>query len=134
MNNVLWAALIVISSGCGDASGRVGVSGHVAFSGNQSIDRGIIEFSPLTDRAMMGTGAPIVDGFYQIPRKKGLVAGKYRVRIYSPEPVLSSGAPPGAVRGVSPPTERVAKRFNAETELVADIQQGNDRIINFEVE
>jgi hypothetical protein len=75
---LVFAPLFVI--GCADPyAGRNAISGLVKLKG-EPIKAGVIFFDPL-DKQDTSSGAPIANGEYNIDRKQGLKAGKYRIRV-----------------------------------------------------
>ena len=71
---------VAVLAGCSDPyAGRMEVSGEVKLQG-QPLKNGLILFFPL-DKKETQSGAPIIDGEYQIPRPQGLKPGRYRVQL-----------------------------------------------------
>jgi hypothetical protein len=131
---VLLGALMLtaISLGC-SKSDLAAIKGRVKFKNGEAINFGSIEYSP-TDRAAANkSGAEIVDGAYAIPSEKGLRAGKYVVRIYSPSFLLSPRQSGGA-QGLKLPEERVSAKFNTESNLVIEVTHEAIQTFDFEVE
>jgi len=116
---------VCFAVGCGDKTGgRVGLSGTVTFQG-KPLDRGNILFIPSTPGPTQ-TGAEIKDGKFTIIKEQGLVPGKYKVSISSPDgvtPDASSNQPPGP-SGNFASKERITPEFNTnskeEIEVKAD--------------
>src|ERR1041384_7389655 len=73
---------IAICTGCDNFGGRVALSGNVLLKG-QPLENGTITFYPVESNTQ--SGAPIENGKFKIVREKGLVPGKYRVSISSPD-------------------------------------------------
>lgn len=121
---VLAVALTGSFSGCGPATGdRVAVGGTVFLDGTM-LDRGTIEFHPLSNGTV--TGGTIRDGRFDIPAATGAKPGMYEVRIFSTNvdaaPTVPEDLPPGPESGRPPlQPERIHKRYNIESELTADI-------------
>jgi len=98
--NALWkraCALFVfaplLASGCSDPyAGRYAISGTVTLKG-EPLKGGIVQFEP-AEKQDTSSGAPIADGKYSIDRKKGLKAGKYRIRV-----TAGDGVTPGMFKG-----------------------------------
>ena len=71
---------LALVAGCSDSlGGRMGVTGRVNLKG-EPLNDGSIYFVPL-DGQDTQSGAPIVNGQYQVPQKNGLKPGKYLVRL-----------------------------------------------------
>ncbi|HEY4262548.1 MAG TPA: hypothetical protein VGM98_20465 [Schlesneria sp.] len=129
---------IIVLSGCGgtpkDPLGRQSVSGKVTLDG-KPIDQGSISFQPVVDTGpATASGATITNGQYKIPAESGLAPGDYRVVILSPEPEPKRSADemmnnPSA----TPSKERVAAKFNKETELKATIKSNSPNVADFAV-
>src|SRR5687767_4430562 len=77
------ALFFAVVIGCGSSDGRRAVSGTVTFQG-KPLDRGTIDFYR-TGEPTVAAGTLISDGRYEIPAEKGLLPGKYLVKIESPE-------------------------------------------------
>jgi hypothetical protein len=119
----LVALAAAIVSGCGSGDPRLAVSGTVKYKG-QPLDQGRIEFHPPENQGTM-SGAVIQNGTYAIPRDKGLAPATYEVRIYSyDEKGPKEGIPGEAGLGFK---ERIAKKYNAESTLKADVKPGNTK-------
>jgi hypothetical protein len=127
--------LSAISLGCGARSDLAEINGRVKFKSGQTINGGTIEYAQTDSGTANQTGARIVDGAYEIPQEKGLRAGKYVVRIYSPASPLSPQGAPGAA-GTHPqlPEERVSPKFNSQSKLVVEVTSEAKQTFDFEVE
>ena len=117
--------------GCGDRSGRVGVNGQVTFASGDRIDRGSIEFAPLD-------GSTTVSGARLSRALRYPSSARFADRLLSRADLCPTlvEARPGApgVLGLMPPEERVAARYNVESELMAEILNHEDQKIDFQVE
>ena len=123
---VAVVACLVSLLGCGGGNAKSGspVSGNVTLDGSP-LDYGTISFSSIDDPKLEGSAATIQDGKYQIPADNGLPPGKYRVSISAPSGGPTSSDPNEAMAQASQPTvERVADRYNKQTELEATITAG----------
>jgi len=100
---------------------RLAVSGTVRFNG-QPLDQGRIEFHPPGGKGSL-SGAGIHDGRYHIPQANGLAPATYEVRIYSYD---QKGGTAGAIPGEAGLgfKERIAKKYNADSTLKADVKSG----------
>jgi hypothetical protein len=121
-------------SGCGGANdGRVPVSGEVKLSG-QPLDRGSIELHPLTSSGVL-TGGMVKEGKFEIPAEEGPKPGKYQVRVFAsgesiaPDP----NVPPGPQTDTQVSAERVAAKYNVNSELEVEIGPSGSEGLLFEV-
>jgi hypothetical protein len=139
--------------GCGETLG-VGVSGIVTYKG-QSIKEGLITFIPTAGTGGPGGGANIDDGHYHIPRRGGLLPGKYRVEIRSFEETgkeeskkvvqaqlfgrsISEVSSDAAVIEKVQKTRlekknTIPKRYNENSELTKDLHDQADVTVDFEL-
>ncbi|WP_153555528.1 hypothetical protein [Roseimaritima sediminicola] len=126
--------------GCGeDTGGRVPVGGTVTLGG-EMLDRGTIEFHPVSSGTI--TGGTIRDGRFDIPATSGALPGKYEVRIFSTDvdaeavaQEVPEDAPPGPESERRPlQPEKINKRYNIESELTADIPEGGTKELSFDLE
>jgi len=91
------AAVAFLASGCADPyAGRLALSGEVKLKG-EPIKAGVIMFEPL-EKQDTSSGASIENGKYDIPRKQGLKAGRYRVRVTAGDGVTPA-RPVGGKKG-----------------------------------
>ncbi len=72
----LVLGFVAAVAGCG-GNGPIVVAGRVT-CGGQSVDQGDVTFVPLDGTPGPGGGAQIVDGYYQVGGRGGLLPGKYR--------------------------------------------------------
>jgi hypothetical protein len=122
---VLVACVGVLLAGCAPSNpqGRLGISGKVTFEG-RPLDQGTIQFTPLDSESGVGGGAMIQNGSYIVEAEKGLVPGKYRVRIFSAE---GQGGAAEEMPGMAEeaPKERIPANYNMDSALEADVSSGN---------
>src|SRR5262245_36303787 len=80
------AVLLACVAGCagGDSLPREEVNGTVTIDG-KPLAKGLITFVPTSAEVSTQGGAPVLEGKFTIPRLQGLVPGKYKVVISSPE-------------------------------------------------
>lgn len=130
--------------GCGGGGekpiGRKAVSGTVSLDG-APLNRGAIDFRPDGSGAhVVGGGAVIKDGKFSIPANQGLVPGKYKVSISSPD---SEGSTPAAAKSAEDQMnavasakikERVAAKYNTATELTEEVKSSGSNEFQFKVE
>jgi hypothetical protein len=130
------SAVFGFVAGCSDPfANRNEVFGKVTFKG-QPLDSGIITFSPLTQSADATIGsAQIKKGEYRIPKQNGLIAGKYRISVNSPDgktPDNDPNAAPGPT-GNFASKERIPKQYNSETKEEFDVQAGKSNEYNLSI-
>lgn len=124
-----WALVVgavSLSLGCGRGGvDRCAINGSVTMTG-EPVDGGNIQFAPLTVGQGSASGAVVQAGRYSVPRESGLVAGKYRVRIYWPEKA-------GREQGPNVPLarERIPAKYNTGSELTVEVRQGSDNTFDF---
>ncbi|HET6576657.1 MAG TPA: hypothetical protein VFG68_23870 [Fimbriiglobus sp.] len=122
-------------AGCGGGTNKKAVSGTVTWK-SQPLATGMIRFLPVEAGGQTETGAVITDGKFDIPKEQGLLPGKYKVAISSPDPKSGQGpadAAPGE-RGGYPATERIAAKYNSKTVLTADVTADGKNHFEFQVE
>lgn len=123
--------LVVFLVGCGGPKGREKVNGKITFKG-VPLDQGSIAFLP-ADPASGGSqeGSMIKNGKYEVPAKQGLLPGKYKVVISSPEPVGSVEPFPGEA---APPAEdRIPPEFGSNGNQMVDVKKGGPNVFNFDI-
>jgi hypothetical protein len=126
---------VVGLTGCGGETNKKAVSGTVAWK-SQPLETGRIRFLPADAGVHTETGAVITDGKFDIPSEHGLLPGKYKVKISSPDPKSGGGppdAPPGD-RGGYPATERIAAKYNSKTELTAEVTADGKNHFEFKLD
>jgi hypothetical protein len=138
-------ALSVALVGCGSGPKRNKVSGTVKYKG-VPVTAGTITF--LTDQGSAAGGAPIKDGVFEIPQATGLASGSYKVTISYPDPKgAGAAAKEGEAPGVGDPAGKQADgipdprpvkdllpaKYNRETELKADIKDGEPNELTFDL-
>ena len=125
-------AVVAGLAGCAGGDKRHAVSGTVKWQG-KPLNQGSINFLP--EDPALGTigGALIKDGQYSIPASQGLLPGRYKVTISSPDPkkALDPDADPGAPGPVY--KDRVQPRYNLNTILTADVKADGKNTFDFEV-
>jgi hypothetical protein len=127
--------LVLNLAGCGESDKlpREPVSGAVAVEG-KPLKSGMITFIPNEANTPTQGGAVVIEGKYTIPKNQGLVPGKYRIVITSPEdkPEVifdktnnAPGLPP--IRG----KEVIPKQYNSESLLTAEVRAGGNNVFEF---
>ena len=121
----------LVASGCSSPEpAGIAVSGTVEFQG-KPLDRGTIEFAPTSDQGTF-SGAPIVDGQYQIPAENGLAPGQYSVRISSSEGgAAAAEGPPG--ESAITAKERIPAAYNTATTLKAEVKPEGEQTFDFKI-
>jgi len=130
---IALAALVGLTNGCGrTVDGRVPLSGEVRLVG-QPLDRGSIEFHPLGEGVM--SGGTVTDGKFEISAEQGVKPGTYQVRVFAAGATteIDPNEPPGAVDIVPLATERIAPRFNIESQMTVEIGANGNEGLVFEV-
>jgi len=123
--------LAVGCSGSGDDLPREPVSGTVTLD-NQPLPNGTISFVPASGSG--GGGGTIKDGKFSIARAGGLVPGSYSVSINASETQGEQTKPKmvGGTRKESQVAkELIPAKYNANTELKAEIKKGGNKDLNF---
>jgi hypothetical protein len=140
---VLVAVLGLAAAGCSrsrDDLPREPVAGSVTMDG-QPLPEAVIQFSPVGDPAKgptVGANAEIKDGRFSIPREDGLVPGPYKVSISHAElkDVQAKGkvntSIPSRTKKIGP--ERIPPRYNANTELKAEIKPGGASDLKYDLQ
>jgi hypothetical protein len=127
---------LTILAGCGGAGDelpREAVSGAVKFNGGP-LKAGMIQFQPADQSATTAGAAGITEGSYSIAKAEGLVPGKYLVSITSTPaapatpPVIMPGDP------VAPPKEPIPAKYNAKTNLTAEVTKGGPNNFDYALE
>lgn len=144
----LALALILAAAGCSgrqDDLPREPVSGTVTMD-DQPLSGAVIQFSPTgpAEKSVTGANAEITDGAFSIPREDGLVPGTYRVSISHAElkdakvkarrkptsPELKTTTPiPSRTKQIGP--ELIPARYNARSELTAEIKPGHSEGLKY---
>jgi hypothetical protein len=131
---LLLAAALIGCVACGDPhGGRQAVSGSVTFQG-KPLDRGTITFLPASPDLPTQSGAAITGGKYSIPRDKGLVPGKYKVAINSPDgrPPDGGDAPPGP-SGNFASKDRIPPAYNLDSKEEVVVKKGGPNAFDYKI-
>jgi hypothetical protein len=105
-------------AGCG-GDGRLPITGTVSYKG-EPIDHGSIEFIP-TAGGKTASGAIITGGRFTIPADKGLLPGKYTVKISSVEVPAGGGAFGAPSKEAK---EKIPEKYNKKSTLSKDVKDG----------
>jgi hypothetical protein len=125
-----------VLTGCADrgAGGREEVAGTVSLRG-RPMDRGYIMFVPVSPDTPTRASARVVNGEYKMARTQGLVPGRYKVSISSPDgktPVTASDAAPGPT-GNFASRDRVPVAFNTRSTLEVEVRPGERNTFDFPI-
>jgi hypothetical protein len=126
---VLGIVLGVAVSGCGGPKWHP-VSGRVTLNG-EALPDAIVSFTPEGEEGSPGLGRTDQEGKYvlrQTAKVEGLEVGRYRVHITTYQEGEPDADPP-----VPPVPERVPPKYNAKTELTADVEPG-ENVCDFRLE
>lgn len=110
----------ICGCGSGDGLNRQSVSGAVTCDG-KPVPNGAILFEPATQESGTAVGATIREGAFVISGTQGPVPGSYRVRIYMSSGVQAPRAKGQTDRSSRPMVELLPARYNAKSELRADV-------------
>jgi len=121
--------------GGGDSLPREAVSGGVSIDG-KPLAKGLITFLPADAETATQGGGPILDGKYTIPRDQGLVPGKYKVVVSSPENKPEKFPDQGFNNNAPgmlpiPPKEVVPSQYNTDSLLTAEVKAGAKNMFDF---
>jgi hypothetical protein len=130
---VFGVAGLALLSGCGQSGPpRHEVTGKITFAG-EAIEDGVIEFDPLDGQGTK-EGAQILKGEYKIPKDKGLLAGKYKVRIHAgPEASSNKEELPGPTGMQRNADDRAWPDYNEKSTLTFEVKEGEANKFNFDV-
>lgn len=129
------ACLLFMAVGCSDGKGPQRVSGSVFFKG-QPLDDGEIQFRPFDPTTPSLSGGSIVDGTYDVPAASGLMPGKYRVIINSPDrsqKIYVARADP-EMGGGYVFKERIPAKFNTKSNETIEVKLGGDNVFDFKID
>ena len=131
-HHFFWFLLILgllTFSGCSDKR-RQSINGSVNFDG-QPMKEGSIRFIPLKGTSGPTAGAPIIDGKFTIDESKGTFAGRFRVEIVAKRPTGKTTYNPVTEEEAQIREPYVPARYNAESELVANIKAGEPNHLEY---
>jgi hypothetical protein len=118
-----WLGLVVVLACVGCNSSESSVSGSVTVDG-QPLKEGDIIFEPADGQGSPAAGK-IVDGKYTLK----IAPGNKKVRINASRPAKK----PDPVMGTAARESMIAKEFNEQSTLTADVKGGKQEGVNFEV-
>ena len=128
---IAWAGRWWLASVASLGRQRHAVVGRVTWQG-QPLENGIISFRPLEDQPF-NSGATIQQGVFTISRAKGLVPGKYRVRIHASKADPSLPPPAEGERDMRPGVEVLPRKYNVASELTAEIGSWGTSTVSFDL-
>jgi hypothetical protein len=127
-------------SGSSDDLPRQPVAGRVFLDG-KPLSHGTIMFYPeelsTKEHERVSSGDSIVNGWFSIPREKGLVPGLYKIAVTSEKLAKHPSRTdredsPGEVH--APAEEAIPKRFNASSVLDIEIKQGGIKELRIDLQ
>lgn len=128
----------VVSAGCGgggDKYDRLPFSGTVTLNG-QPLASGYVIFVPKSGQPTQSSGV-ISGGKFDVPRKSGVVAGKYSVAIFSgadaPAGAGAAGTPEAEAASKKNAGERVPRKYNVDSILMVEIEPGTENAFPFDL-
>ena len=131
------AAIIVLSSGCGQGDGltRGPIKGRVTVGG-QPLAKGRILLLPVAPSTGPTVTAPIVNGEYQLTDREGPIAGPNRVEVEA-EMDLGFAIDDEAAfarRGGRPlPPNPIPAAFNRDSNLVIEIKPDDENVLDVSI-
>lgn len=126
---ILIAAII---GGCGGAGGRQAIEGIVTLDGTP-LEKGQITFVPQGGTNGPTAGAEIVGGKFAIAQAGGPFTGKFRVEITASRPGGEKVFDRRTGKLVEGYEQFIPARYNAESQLRADVTAGAENRFEFAV-
>lgn len=124
--------LLVAVTGCSTHDdSRAAVKGTIKLDG-EPIKQGTISFIP--DEKGPTAGTVIRNGEYAIPQEVGVFVGKNKVEVRSVQETGRKVKNPYGDNEIVEALETVPHRYNLQTELTANIEQGKDNVADFNLE
>jgi len=117
--------------GCGDTR-RETVRGTVTLDG-QPLKAGAIRFLPMENTDGPSAGSKIVDGQFEVPKDKGVFAGKFKVQITARRPARTPTRDPATGEMVRGFEQYLPDKYNRLTELTAEVKAGEDNEFTFDL-
>ena len=129
--------LLGLAAGCGsdEVPNRRAISGIVTFDG-QPLESGAILLEPTSFEAGTGTavGATIRRGEFTLPRDRGPIPGRYRVRIYAGSGVQAPPREGQSDKTRRPMVEGVPEVYNTRSQLHAEVGMRGPNRFRFELQ
>ena len=136
-SSAVVACLQLNLGGCGESDGlpREAVSGTVSVEG-KPLKTGLITFLPASPETTTQGGGPVVEGKYSMTRSQGIVPGKYKVIISSPEDTPEKFPDAGRNNDAPgmppiPAKEVIPAQYNNKSLLTADVVEGGKNVFDF---
>lgn len=126
-----WVGVLWLASFANAGTRRHAVAGFVTWQG-EPLEVGIISFRPL-EQQPFDSGGMIQRGRFRIPGDKGLLPGKYRVRIHASMADPSLPPPPQGERDTRPGVEILPAKYNTASELTAEIGGWGRSTVSFDL-
>ena len=128
------AVALFMLLGCGPRSDRLEISGNVTLDG-VPLDSGSIRFDSLKSQKLVVSGALIQNGEYLVPQEKGLLPGKYRVEVTSPDldapPVMVRDTPGG--HGIPAAPNRIPPEYNVNSQQTVEVTADGENRFVFDI-
>jgi hypothetical protein len=121
--------LALAATGCQREQPR-GIVGAVTLDG-KPLDEAVILFVPL-EPGQKKTGAPIVDGRYELAKEVGILPGNYRVEV-ADNPPLNAATHRDAMQRKSS-RRPFPHRYSTDSPLTLELTRDDDNEFNFELE
>jgi len=128
--------VLALAAGCGKSGGGTprpqAVSGTVTLN-KSPLKNGSIVFVPRSGGALQSL--EIKEGSYKLPKEKGLMPGKYKVAVYSPDGVTPAGdstAPP-APGGNFASKERIPPEWNEKSNHEIEVTSDGPNTFDFSI-
>jgi hypothetical protein len=134
IHGLMMLSMLTVASGCADPYvGLQEITGSVKLVGEPLKD-GSITFAPIDGRGTQ-SGAPIVNGTYLIPRKNGLKAGKYLIKITAGDGKTpaneEAGNPGGSTNIVS--ADLIPDDWNTRSTREVEVKANSANKFDFEI-
>lgn len=127
----LLIPVVAVLLGCGGSGGRERITGTIKFKG-QLLDKGTIAFHPQdTSGGATFEGSTITNGQYEVPAKQGLLPGKYKVVISSPDATAKADPLPGESGPLA--KDRIPPEFGTAGNKVVEVKKGGPNVFDFDI-
>jgi hypothetical protein len=127
--SVLLALGVLVTAGCSD-SRRQSIEGAVTLDGQPLAD-GSIKLLPSEGTQGPTAGATIQNGQFSIDASKGTFVGRFRVEILATRPSGRWVVDPVTGEKIAVREQYLPARYNAQSELTADIAAGQPNRLEF---
>jgi hypothetical protein len=130
--STIFALAAISGCGAGDGLNRQTISGTVTCDG-KPVSAGAILFEPDTYQSGTSVGAIIRDGSFTVSERDGPVPGTYKVRIYRSSGIQAPPEKGQTDRSPRPMLEFLPERYNAKTELRAEVIDSRPNRFRFDL-